>query len=149
MIGGRQLTFRPAQTACAAVNPEYAPGSTGPQTRTSSSPTTGMPPTLALATRRADVDEADSGDAGALPLTFTEQTGPQPKTSSPPTPGMPPARAWATRRADVDEADSAEAVALLWTLIEQTDCVATSELGDVGVIAVVLFVEIDRKSVLG
>jgi len=44
----------------------------------------------------------------------------------------------------VDDADSAEAVALLWTLIEQTDCVATSELGDVGVIAVVLFGEIVR-----
>ena len=57
---------------------------------------------------------------------------------------MPPTLALATRRADVEDADSAEAVALLWTLIEQTDCVATSELGDVGVIAVVLFVEIVR-----
>jgi hypothetical protein len=52
--------------------------------------------------------------------------------------------ALATRRADADEADSAEAVALLWTLSEETDCAATSELGEVGVIAVVLFVEIVR-----
>src|ERR1039458_6595285 len=74
MIGGRQLTFRPAQTACAAVRPGYAPGSTGPQTRTSSSPTTGMPPTLAFATRRADVEEADSAEAVALLWTLSEQT---------------------------------------------------------------------------
>jgi len=49
--------------------------------------------------------------------------------------------AFATRRAEPEGAMSTESVALFCALIEHTDCVATSELSEVGVIASVLSAE--------
>jgi len=74
MIGGRQLTLPACTNRLRRSQAGISAGIDRAANQDEFIPHTGMPPMLALATKRAAAEEADNAEAVALLCTFSEET---------------------------------------------------------------------------